>query len=344
MDTRRRARWTPGVTLRRCTIWVTVCLKAWIWRKKLWKLYLAKNKRPKLFICIASHCLNYDYFPTHCWVCTIVKCAIRLWLYIIDAGAWNTVLRKRRFKTLRVLMLIAHKISVHGAYLCILKWILKWKNVWIIDWTSEVAAAGKNIQILHDKSISQGLTWSPCFYVLSYNSPLCWRMTVSFQTTGKLFWKVLLSFLKLLSALCTISFTNVSRNINLWQRWSYVETLAPRCCWRGLKSRTLAIVLSWSLCTIWSVSSLPYTCFSQAKYISWSQNSQLLINHSSQYIIVNEAQSLYNELFFDTSLEVGKTLSKSERDTKCLSNEKVRNQVLGLAWNTIAQCIYKSKQ
>mmetsp|Transcript_36292 Transcript_36292/g.62622 ORF Transcript_36292/g.62622 Transcript_36292/m.62622 type:complete len:701 (-) Transcript_36292:44-2146(-) len=39
-------------------------------------------------------------------------------------------------------------------------------------------------------------------------------------------------------------------------------------------------------------------------------------------LIMNEAQSLYNELFFDTSLEVGKTLSKAERDTKCLTNEK----------------------
>ena len=38
---------------------------------------------------------------------------------------------------------------------------------------------------------------------------------------------------------------------------------------------------------------------------------------------VIEAQTLYNELFFDTSLEVGKTLSKTERDTKQLSQEKV---------------------
>ena len=34
-------------------------------------------------------------------------------------------------------------------------------------------------------------------------------------------------------------------------------------------------------------------------------------------------QSLYDELFFDTSLEVGKTLSKTERDTKQLAQEKV---------------------
>jgi hypothetical protein len=38
---------------------------------------------------------------------------------------------------------------------------------------------------------------------------------------------------------------------------------------------------------------------------------------------VDEAQSLYDELFFDTSLEVGKTLSKGERDLKGLTHEKV---------------------
>ena len=33
---------------------------------------------------------------------------------------------------------------------------------------------------------------------------------------------------------------------------------------------------------------------------------------------------MYNELFADTSLEVGKTLSKGERDEKNLNHEKVR--------------------
>ena len=33
---------------------------------------------------------------------------------------------------------------------------------------------------------------------------------------------------------------------------------------------------------------------------------------------------MYNELFSDTSLEVGKTLSKGERDEKNLNHEKVR--------------------
>lgn len=39
-----------------------------------------------------------------------------------------------------------------------------------------------------------------------------------------------------------------------------------------------------------------------------------------------ESQSLYNELFYDTSLEVGKTLSKKERDSKELMDEKVSNR------------------
>lgn len=52
---------------------------------------------------------------------------------------------------------------------------------------------------------------------------------------------------------------------------------------------------------------------------------------------MNEAQSLYNELFFDTSLEVGKTLSKAERDTKCLTNEKV---CAGFA--ETARCVFLS--
>lgn len=41
------------------------------------------------------------------------------------------------------------------------------------------------------------------------------------------------------------------------------------------------------------------------------------------FIIADEAQILYNDLFVDTSLEVGKTLSKSEREHKNLSDEKV---------------------
>jgi SAM-dependent methyltransferase len=39
-------------------------------------------------------------------------------------------------------------------------------------------------------------------------------------------------------------------------------------------------------------------------------------------LIMDEANQLYNELFFDTSLEVGKTLSKNERDEKLLAAEK----------------------
>lgn len=41
------------------------------------------------------------------------------------------------------------------------------------------------------------------------------------------------------------------------------------------------------------------------------------------FTTVLESQTLYNELFFDTSLEVGKTLSKKERDDKNLAQEKV---------------------
>jgi hypothetical protein len=36
-----------------------------------------------------------------------------------------------------------------------------------------------------------------------------------------------------------------------------------------------------------------------------------------------EAEILYDELFVDTSLEVGKTLSKDERDSRNLNDEKV---------------------
>jgi hypothetical protein len=38
---------------------------------------------------------------------------------------------------------------------------------------------------------------------------------------------------------------------------------------------------------------------------------------------VEESRSLYDELFGDTSLELGKTLSKTERDSKQLTEEKV---------------------
>jgi hypothetical protein len=40
-------------------------------------------------------------------------------------------------------------------------------------------------------------------------------------------------------------------------------------------------------------------------------------------IAEDEAHATYNELFSDTSLEVGKTLSKEERDSKDLNAEKV---------------------
>lgn len=36
-----------------------------------------------------------------------------------------------------------------------------------------------------------------------------------------------------------------------------------------------------------------------------------------------EAHSVYNDLFVDCSLEVGKTLSKEERENKQLNEEKV---------------------
>jgi hypothetical protein len=59
-------------------------------------------------------------------------------------------------------------------------------------------------------------------------------------------------------------------------------------------------------------------------------------------LTVLESQTLYNELFFDTSLEVGKTLSKSERDAKELTQEKVcscNDNVRHLFWlNTL--CFY----
>lgn len=42
-------------------------------------------------------------------------------------------------------------------------------------------------------------------------------------------------------------------------------------------------------------------------------------------LIVDESQVFYDELFSDTSIEVGKTLSKDERDQKNLNNEKVRS-------------------
>ena len=39
-------------------------------------------------------------------------------------------------------------------------------------------------------------------------------------------------------------------------------------------------------------------------------------------LIQDEAMAVYNELFSDTSLEVGKTLSKGERDRRNLNDEK----------------------
>jgi hypothetical protein len=53
---------------------------------------------------------------------------------------------------------------------------------------------------------------------------------------------------------------------------------------------------------------------------------------------VLESQTLYNELFFDTSLEVGKTLSKKERDDKNLAQEKVRRAVWHLFASFAAVC------
>lgn len=47
------------------------------------------------------------------------------------------------------------------------------------------------------------------------------------------------------------------------------------------------------------------------------------MNYLILCVAVMESQTLYNELFFDTSLEVGKTLSKKERDVKELAQEKV---------------------
>ena len=47
------------------------------------------------------------------------------------------------------------------------------------------------------------------------------------------------------------------------------------------------------------------------------------MNYLILCVAVMESQTLYNELFFDTSLEVGKTLSKKERDVKDLAQEKV---------------------
>jgi hypothetical protein len=41
-------------------------------------------------------------------------------------------------------------------------------------------------------------------------------------------------------------------------------------------------------------------------------------------LILDESEALYDDLFNDTSIEVGKTLSKEERDQKNLNNEKVR--------------------
>jgi hypothetical protein len=42
-------------------------------------------------------------------------------------------------------------------------------------------------------------------------------------------------------------------------------------------------------------------------------------------LIADEASSMYNDLFCDTSLEIGKALSKNERERKHLNEEKVFN-------------------
>ena len=43
-------------------------------------------------------------------------------------------------------------------------------------------------------------------------------------------------------------------------------------------------------------------------------------------ILEDECEVSYDELFADTTIEVGKTLSKTERDRKNLSEEKVRDK------------------
>ena len=47
----------------------------------------------------------------------------------------------------------------------------------------------------------------------------------------------------------------------------------------------------------------------------------------SMLITVQEANTIHEELFADTSLEVGKTLSKTERDKKNLSQSKVTERL-----------------
>ncbi len=42
-------------------------------------------------------------------------------------------------------------------------------------------------------------------------------------------------------------------------------------------------------------------------------------------LVAGEAHATYDDLYADTSLEVGKTLSKSERESKNLGEDKVRN-------------------
>jgi len=51
-----------------------------------------------------------------------------------------------------------------------------------------------------------------------------------------------------------------------------------------------------------------------------SHNSEFL--EQIHNLIREEANALYNELFVDTSLEVGKTLSKNERDKKNINDVK----------------------
>jgi hypothetical protein len=50
----------------------------------------------------------------------------------------------------------------------------------------------------------------------------------------------------------------------------------------------------------------------------------LSFNNLTSHVTASEAESMYNDLFVDTSLEVGKALSKNEREQKDLNEEKVR--------------------
>lgn len=56
-------------------------------------------------------------------------------------------------------------------------------------------------------------------------------------------------------------------------------------------------------------------------------------------LIADEAASMYNDLFCDTSLEVGKALSKNEREVKDLSEEKV-SESLNPSYNNTHSLLY----